>query len=69
MVLIALTGWGQKSDVRSSIAAGFDLHLTKPVDASRLSAAIQEEAMGKRARQGTPAKPGTTAEPGQNQNS
>jgi signal transduction histidine kinase len=32
MVLIALTGWGQESDRRLSHEAGFDSHLTKPVD-------------------------------------
>jgi signal transduction histidine kinase len=32
MVLIALTGWGQESDRRRSHEAGFDNHLTKPVD-------------------------------------
>jgi PAS domain S-box-containing protein len=30
--LIALTGWGQESDRRLSKAAGFDWHLTKPID-------------------------------------
>jgi signal transduction histidine kinase len=32
MVLVALTGWGQDSDRRRSHEAGFDSHLTKPVD-------------------------------------
>ena len=32
MVLIALTGWGQDSDRQRSREAGFDRHLTKPVD-------------------------------------
>ncbi|NHZ93697.1 response regulator [Massilia sp. CCM 8733] len=31
-VLIALTGWGQPSDVDAAIAAGFDHHLSKPVE-------------------------------------
>jgi PAS domain S-box-containing protein len=31
-VLIALTGWGQDSDKQAARAAGFDDHLTKPVD-------------------------------------
>ena len=31
-MLIAITGWGQESDRREAIAAGFDHHLTKPVD-------------------------------------
>ena len=32
MVLIALTGWGQEEDRLRSKEAGFDHHLTKPVD-------------------------------------
>jgi CheY-like chemotaxis protein/two-component sensor histidine kinase len=31
-VLIALTGWGQEKDCRRSKEAGFDHHLTKPID-------------------------------------
>jgi CheY-like chemotaxis protein len=31
-VLIALTGWGQEQDKLAARAAGFDDHLTKPVD-------------------------------------
>jgi CheY-like chemotaxis protein len=30
--LVALTGWGQEKDRRDSSKAGFDHHLTKPVD-------------------------------------
>jgi len=30
--LVALTGWGQEDDKRRALAAGFDHHLTKPVD-------------------------------------
>jgi CheY-like chemotaxis protein len=29
---VALTGWGQDADKRQSLEAGFDHHLTKPVD-------------------------------------
>ncbi len=36
MVLIALTGWGQESDVRRSHEAGFDHHMVKPVDPNAL---------------------------------
>jgi two-component system, chemotaxis family, CheB/CheR fusion protein len=34
--LIALTGWGQEEDKRRALAAGFDHHLTKPVDPDQL---------------------------------
>ena len=32
MCLIALTGYGQADDQRRALAAGFDVHLTKPID-------------------------------------
>jgi CheY-like chemotaxis protein len=34
--IVALTGYGQADDHARSAAAGFDHHLTKPVDVSRL---------------------------------
>jgi PAS domain S-box-containing protein len=34
VALIALTGWGQEEDKRRALEAGFDHHLTKPVDAA-----------------------------------
>jgi CheY-like chemotaxis protein len=36
MTLIALTGWGQDEDKRRASEAGFDHHLTKPVDPTAL---------------------------------
>ena len=38
--LIALTGWGQDDDKRRARDAGFDHHLTKPVDPQRLDALL-----------------------------
>jgi PAS domain S-box-containing protein len=38
--LIALTGWGQEEDQRASRSAGFDHHLTKPVDLPELEHVI-----------------------------
>ena len=38
--LMALTGWGQDEDKRRTQEAGFDEHLTKPVDAARLATLI-----------------------------
>jgi CheY-like chemotaxis protein len=32
MLLVALTGWGQEADRERSNAAGFNMHLVKPVD-------------------------------------
>lgn len=40
MVLIALTGYGQDGDKERAHEAGFDHHLTKPVDPSKLEALI-----------------------------
>ncbi len=36
-LLVALTGWGSEEDRRQSRAAGFDHHLTKPVDAAEVA--------------------------------
>lgn len=41
-LLIAATGWGQEDDRQKALAAGFDLHLTKPFDPLQLSALIAE---------------------------
>ena len=38
--LIALTGYGQAEDQRKALSAGFDLHLTKPVDPDRLQVVL-----------------------------
>jgi CheY-like chemotaxis protein len=39
--IVAVTGWGQESDRERSRAAGFDLHLIKPVDAGTLQRALE----------------------------
>jgi len=38
--IVALTGWGQDDDRRRAAEAGFDVHLTKPVDFEKLAAAV-----------------------------
>jgi signal transduction histidine kinase len=38
--LIALSGWGSADDKQKAIAAGFNLHFTKPVDADALCTAL-----------------------------
>ena len=40
--LIAITGWGQAEDKRRAFAAGFDCHLTKPIDSTMLAGALHE---------------------------
>ncbi|HYJ41306.1 MAG TPA: ATP-binding protein [Steroidobacteraceae bacterium] len=41
-VLIALTGWGQEQDKQAAKAAGFDEHLTKPVDPDDVERVLDE---------------------------
>ncbi len=45
--LIAVTGYGRDEDRRRSKEAGFDLHLTKPVDPNQLKALLQENGEAK----------------------
>ncbi|HYF48720.1 MAG TPA: ATP-binding protein [Planctomycetota bacterium] len=40
MKLVALTGYGQQSDIASAREAGFDVHLLKPVDPDLLAKAL-----------------------------
>ena len=42
VTLIALTGWGQEGDRRRAMDAGFDYHLTKPVDPGALNDLLVE---------------------------
>lgn len=42
IILIAQTGWGQREDRRLSDEAGFDHHMTKPVDPDRLVALLAD---------------------------
>jgi CheY-like chemotaxis protein len=41
--LCAITGWGQAEDKRRAREAGFDEHMTKPVDLGALTALIARE--------------------------
>jgi signal transduction histidine kinase/ActR/RegA family two-component response regulator len=40
--LIAVTGFGQESDIKRAMEAGFDLHLTKPVELDTLEKALND---------------------------
>ena len=46
MVLIAVTGWGQDDDKQRAKEAGFDHHLTKPIDTADLEKLLREVAEG-----------------------
>lgn len=48
MILVAATGWGQEADVRQSLEAGFDAHLTKPLNVGRVKALLDELAAQRR---------------------
>jgi len=49
VLLVALTGWGQPGDKQRAREAGFDHHLTKPVDFNELSAILSKSGQVKRA--------------------
>jgi CheY-like chemotaxis protein len=46
-LLVALTGWGQQGDKDAAATAGFDAHMTKPVDLDALLQLLQERAAGR----------------------
>ena len=41
IALVALSGWGQDRDRDQSAAAGFDVHLVKPVDIDRVVSVLR----------------------------
>lgn len=43
MFLIAVTGWGQDADKQLALDAGFDYHLTKPVDLKKLQLLLVQQ--------------------------
>jgi CheY-like chemotaxis protein len=42
VLMVAVTGWGQAEDKARAAAAGFDHHLTKPVDIDRLEKLLND---------------------------
>ena len=40
IILIAVTGWGQPGDKAKALEAGFDPHLTKPVEPEQLASLL-----------------------------
>jgi CheY-like chemotaxis protein len=50
LALVALTGWGSQGDKEKAADAGFDVHLTKPVDGASLRAALASIGRSRRAR-------------------
>ena len=39
--VVAITGWGQESDKRSALQSGFDAHITKPADPTKLEEVLR----------------------------
>jgi PAS domain S-box-containing protein len=48
MAIVALTGWGQEQDRRRAVEAGFDAHLTKPVDRATLTKLLASLSAGRK---------------------
>jgi CheY-like chemotaxis protein len=44
IVVVAVTGWGQSQDKQRALDAGFDAHLTKPVDPAAVSRVLSANA-------------------------
>jgi CheY-like chemotaxis protein len=42
ILLLAITGWGQKEDKERALEAGFDHHMTKPVDVDQVEKLLRE---------------------------
>jgi PAS domain S-box-containing protein len=55
VALIAVTGWGQESDRKQALEAGFDQHLTKPIAPEALTSLLQSLRPGHRSAPGTDA--------------
>jgi CheY-like chemotaxis protein len=47
LLMIALTGYGQREDREAARRAGFDTHLVKPVDFDALLGLLRERAAGR----------------------
>jgi CheY-like chemotaxis protein len=43
IVIVALSGWGQKEDKEKAIASGFDVHFTKPLDPAVLEDFLERQ--------------------------
>jgi PAS domain S-box-containing protein len=42
ILLLAITGWGQKEDIERALKAGFDFHMTKPADPEHVENLLAE---------------------------
>jgi CheY-like chemotaxis protein/anti-sigma regulatory factor (Ser/Thr protein kinase) len=46
VLIVAVTGWGQDADKRRAREAGFDLHLTKPMDPAAVAVLLESAPAG-----------------------
>jgi two-component system, chemotaxis family, CheB/CheR fusion protein len=63
--LVALTGYGQDTDVRAAMDAGFDEHLTKPADPELLDAVLTGRNVGLKGKLGEGDSEGPVSESGE----
>ena len=42
ILLLAVTGWGQKEDIQRDVNAGFNFHMTKPADPARVEQLVRD---------------------------
>lgn len=54
LLLVAMTGWGQAKDKRQALEAGFDAHMTKPVDLHELEQLFSSKQLKRQAQSGKP---------------
>jgi PAS domain S-box-containing protein len=60
MTLVATTGWGQPEDKRRAAAAGFDAHLTKPVNPEAVLSLLRHQLERESATAAPPVPPSAT---------
>ena len=60
VLLVALTGWGQKEDIEKSLNAGFDFHMTKPADPERIERLLDNFLQSAERRQDDAGEPAST---------
>jgi CheY-like chemotaxis protein/anti-sigma regulatory factor (Ser/Thr protein kinase) len=53
-ILVALTGWGTEEDKRKARDAGFDEHVTKPIDMAAIETVLARAAMGRSRQESDP---------------
>jgi PAS domain S-box-containing protein len=56
LLLLAITGWGQKEDVQRAVNAGFNFHMTKPADPDRVEKLVRDFLANRES--GAPQEPG-----------